>query len=141
MESLTYSEVFKGLILKHEQNADTCTEAQCGSPDPRQNIARVTMVQRSGWDVEKQEESYFNDVEEESNQTDEAPPESGAPVIKRLVDYPDDEEENLVLRTKSKPKLEINLKKDQSSEAPLEFVRSSLDELAQSDHTIKKRKI
>lgn len=100
------------------------------------------MVQRAGWDVEKQEESYFNDVEEESNQNIEAPPESEAPVIKKIVDYPDDEEEeNLVLRTKSKPKLAINLKKDRPSEAPLEFVRSSLDELAQSDHTIKKRKL
>lgn len=99
------------------------------------------MVQRAGWDVEKQEESYFHDIEEESNQNIETPPESEAPVIKKLVDYPDDEEENLVLRTKSKPKLAINLKKDRPSEPPLEFVRSNLDELAQSDHTIKKRKL
>jgi hypothetical protein len=136
------------LILKHDQNAETSTEVKSDFPvylssslNDRQNIARVPMVQRSGWDFEKQEESYFNDVQEEEKQAVEAPTESEAPPIKKLVDYPDDEEENLVLRTKSKSKLAINLKKDRPPEAPLEFVRSSLDELPQSDHTTKKRKL
>lgn len=99
------------------------------------------MVQRSGWDVEKEEESYFNDVDETSNQAQETQPEPVIPTMKKLVDYPDDEEENLVLRTKSKPKLAINLKKERPPEAPLEFVRSSLDEIPHSDHTLKKRKL
>ena len=106
----------------------------------RQVIARVPMVQRSGWDVEKEEESYFNRVEDEPSESQEAVIET-APPLKKLVDYPDDEEENLVLRTKSKSKLAINLRKDRPSDAPLEFVRSSLDEIPQSDHSLKKRKL
>ncbi|KAI8910247.1 component of IIS longevity pathway SMK-1-domain-containing protein [Gorgonomyces haynaldii] len=99
-EKLEYCQVFKGLESRFEEYQDV----------EEQN-------QKDGWHkIDIQEEAYFNGSDEE--EAIPKPEERDETKKRALVDYPDDEEDDFVVRKTVKPKMTIALKTDLTSLKP-----------------------
>lgn len=109
LEQITYVDTFSSLILRYDQyrqgynpDEDTPLFSQDGDTSP----TRPRLMENPRWQGSKEmdptEEAYFNTSDDE----DETPlkgrsPNGASPLLKPLVDYPDDDED--VMDTKAAP--------------------------------------
>lgn len=186
LETLNYTDIFKNLLLRYEQNIESTTKDADVTPrfvfwDIHLKISDAPMStisqQKDGWS-RTDEDAYFNSLDDdeetaanivlkasESHAEDASGKAASGPLDRapKLVDYPDDDDEELVRpKPASKPiKLSITLSSNSQKEIakglvgesspvseaksappvkPLEFVRSTLDDPPQVEHSVKRQR-
>lgn len=109
LEQITYVDTFSTLILRYDQyrqgyNSDV--DNPLFSQDDDRSPTRPRLIDNPRWQGSKEmdptEEAYFNTSDDEDDTPPRRRPSNGAsPLLKPLVDYPDDDED--VMDTKAAP--------------------------------------
>ena len=109
LQEITYVDTFQNLILRYDQmqafNPDMETTLFGPEGDNTPNHAKINGNQRwqGARDLDAAEEAYFNTSDDEdeistktNTQSTAQPPNGASPLLKSLVDYPDDDDEDVI---------------------------------------------
>ncbi len=109
LEQITYVDTFSTIILRYDQyregynsDADNPLFSQDGDTSPSRPRLVENPRYQGGKDMDPTEEAYFNTSDDEDETPPRRRPSNGSsPLLKSLVDYPDDDED--VMDTKASP--------------------------------------
>jgi protein phosphatase 4 regulatory subunit 3 len=106
IERLAYCDTFKNMLIRYEQLVAPADELSFTTVETEQTPNRPMLINGQRWqhalkDMDAEEEAYFNaednDDEDALSPSPAKPVANGASPLKPLVDYPDDDDEEIDL--------------------------------------------
>jgi protein phosphatase-4 regulatory subunit 3 len=143
IERLSHIETFKNMLTKYDQFHNPIDELSFTTVDTEQTPQRPMLINGNRWsqslkEMEAEEEAYFNSEENDEDEllspTTGKPALNGASPVKPLVDYPEDDDEDLDLPTAEPftngfhPSPEPETSTEPTTEEPTETTQPSRDE-------------